>query len=115
MPGFPLDGVHVQFAGVAALEPESNGGLKGSKLVLFFLVLPYQIPHIIAGTGVLSLIARQRFFALTPALVADGLVYLRERYLGGKPVMLRAPLSCCANHHVMLRVVAASRNACRTL
>ena len=35
--------------------------------------------------------ARQRFFALTPALVADGLVYLRERYLDGKPVMLRKP------------------------
>ena len=32
-----------------------------------------------------------------------------------RDVMLRAPLSCCANHHVMLRAVAASRNACGTL
>lgn len=30
--------------------------------------------------------ARQRFFVLTPALVADDLVYLREKYLDGKPV-----------------------------
>jgi hypothetical protein len=30
--------------------------------------------------------ARQRFFMLTPALVADDLAYLRERYLDGKPV-----------------------------
>lgn len=30
--------------------------------------------------------ARQRFFVLTPALVADDLAYLREKYLEGKPV-----------------------------